>query len=113
MSYSNVVQWEELTVVASADITTSFVSAVVTSSQAVAMLVKNGTNGDVVLGIDGTTAKWGFPASSGSAYDVNANAPLPSRLLMLAKGTDVYVKWQGSAPGSPTGNLYIEFMEVS
>jgi hypothetical protein len=75
------------------------------------MLIKNGTNGDVVLGIDGTTAKWGFPPLSGAAYDMKTNGPFNTE-LMLRQGTIVYVKWNG-APGSPSGNLYIEFMEVA
>jgi hypothetical protein len=106
------VKFQTLTVVASASITTSYVAAVTVSLPVVMMGIKNGTNGDIVLGIDGTTAKWGFPASSGGAYDVTTNSPTHNQ-LMLSEGTTVYIKWQGSAPGSPTGNVYIEFMEVT
>jgi hypothetical protein len=111
MSGKDSVIWEPLTVVASGSVTTSFVAAVTITSPAVAMLIKNGTNGDIVIGIDGITPKWGFPASSGSAYDIKTNAPSNTQ-LMLQNHTTIYVKWQGSAPGTPTGNLYIEFMEV-
>jgi len=106
------VKFETLTVVASGSITTNYVAAVTVSLPVVMMGIKNGTNGDIVLGIDGSTAKWGFPASSGGAYDVTTNSPTHNQ-LMLAEGTTVYLKWQGSAPGSPTGNVYIEFMEVT
>lgn len=106
------VKFETLTVVASSSITTSYVAAVTVSLPVVMMGIKNGTNGDVVLGIDGSTAKWGFPASSGGAYDVTTNSPTHNQ-LMLSQGTTIYLKWQGSAPISPTGNVYIEFMEVT
>ena len=106
------VKFQTLTVVASSSITTSYVAAVTVSLPVVMMGIKNGTNGDVVFGIDGSTAKWGFPPSSGGAYDVTTNSPTNNQ-LMLAEGTTVYIKWQGSAPGSPTGNVYIEFMEVT
>ncbi len=106
------VNFETLTIIASADVTTSYVAAVTVTKPVIAMFIKNGTNGDVVFGIDGSTAKWGFPASSGAAYDVTANSPTHNQ-LMLSQGTTLYVKWEGSAPGSPTGNIYIEFMEVS
>lgn len=112
MAYKDHVIFENLTTVSAGSLTTSFVAAVTTSLRTVCMLVKNGTNGDVVLSFDGTNAKMGFPASSGTAYDMRTNAPFETQ-LMLSEGTTVYVKWQGSAPGSPTGNLYIEFMEVT
>ena len=106
------VVFEELTVVSSADITSSFVAVVTASLPVVAMFIKNGTNDDVLVGIDGTTAKWGFPANSGAAYDVTTNSPTHNQ-LMLSEGTTLYVQWADSGPGSPTGNLYIELMEVS
>lgn len=106
------VNFQTLTVVSSASITTSYVAVVTVTAPVVMMAIKNGTNGDVVLGIDGSTAKWGFPASSGGAYDVTTNSPTHNQ-LMLSVGTVVYIKWQGSAPGSPAGNVYIEFMEVA
>lgn len=106
------VNFQTLTVVAASSITTSYVAAVTVALPVVSMFIKNGTNGDVLLGIDGSTAKWGFPASSGGAYDVTTNSPTHNQ-LMLSEGTTVYIKWNGSAPGSPTGNVYIEFMEVT
>ena len=112
MAWKDNVQWQQLTVIASGSITTSYVASVTISSPSVCMLVKNGTNGDVVMGIDGTTAKWGFPPTSGAAYDIQTNTPFNTQ-LMLPKNTTIYVKWQGSAPGSPSGNLYLEFMEVT
>lgn len=110
--WKDTVQFETLTVVAAGSITTSYVAAVTVSLPVVMMGIKNGTNGDVVLGIDGSTAKWGFPASSGGAYDVTTNSPTHNQ-LMLSQGTTIYLKWEGSAPGSPSGNVYIEFMEVT
>lgn len=106
------VKFQTLTVVASSDLTTSYVAVVTVALPVVMMGIKNGTNGDVVLGIDGSTAKWGFPASSGGAYDVTTNSPTHNQ-LMLQQGTTIYIKWQGSAPMTPTGNVYIEFMEVT
>lgn len=111
MTWSNRASFQTLTVVSSASITTGYVAAVTLSSPCSMAAVKNGTNGDVVIGFDGTTAKWGFPASSGSAYDFTTNSPHITD-TMLPQGTTLYVKWQGSAPGAPTGNLYIEAMEV-
>ncbi len=106
------VNFQTLTVVASGSLTTSFVAAVTVNLPVIMLGIKNGTNGDVVLGIDGSTAKWGFPASSGGAYDITTNSPTHNQ-LMLSEGTVIYIKWQGSAPGSPTGNVYIELMEVT
>ena len=111
MTWSSSANFQTLTTVASASITTSYVLAVTLAFPAVMVGVKNGTNGDVLIGFDGTTAKWGFPASSGSAYDFQTNSPKISN-VMLPEGTTLYVKWNGSAPGSPTGNLYIELMQV-
>lgn len=105
------VNFETLTVVSAASLTTGYVAAVTVTRPVVAMFIKNGTNGDVVLGIDGTTAKWGMPPTSGTVYDITTNSPTHNQ-LMLSQGTTIFVKWQGSAPGSPTGNLYLEFMEV-
>jgi hypothetical protein len=111
MAYSGQVQFQTLTVVAAASITTSYVAAVTLAHPTIMAAVKNGTNGDVLIGFDASTAKWGFPASSGTAYDVRTNAPQNDE-LMLAAGTTLYIKWNGSAPVSPTGNLYIELMQV-
>ena len=106
------VKFQELTVVGAADITTGFVAVVTVDLPVVMIGIKNGTNGDVILGIDGTTAKWGFPPSSGGAYDVTTNSPSHNQ-LMLNQGTPIYIKWLDTAPGTPTGNVYIEFMEVT
>lgn len=106
------VKFQTLTVVAAGALTTSYVAVVTVALPVVMMGIKNGTNGDVVLGIDGSTAKWGFPASSGGAYDVTTNSPTHNQ-LMLQQGTTIYIKWEGSAPMTPTGNVYIEFMEVT
>jgi hypothetical protein len=106
------VKFQTLTVVAASGLTTSYVAVVTVALPVVMMGIKNGANGDVVLGIDGSTAKWGFPASSGGAYDVTTNSPTHNQ-LMLQQGTTIYIKWEGSAPGTPTGNVYIEFMEVT
>ncbi len=112
MAWKDYPTWQQLTIVASASITTSYVAAVTLSSPAASIFIKNGTNGDVLVGIDGSTAKWGFPASSGAAYDICTNSPKNNQLLQN-EGTTLYVKWNGSAPMSPTGNLYIEIMEVT
>lgn len=111
MTYSAQAQFETLTVVAAGSVTTSYVAAVTFSHPVVMFAIKNGTNGDVIAGIDGSTAKWGFPAVSGSAYDVAANHPQVTNLMLKANST-IYIKWQGSAPGTPTGNVYIEAMEI-
>jgi hypothetical protein len=112
MSNSGQVEFQQLTVIASSAVTTSYVAAVTVTKPCVMMGIKNGTNGDVVLGIDGSTAKWGFPPLSGGAYDIKTNAPENTE-LMLKANTTIYVKWLGSAPGTPSGNLYIELMEVT
>lgn len=112
MSYSGQVQFQTLTVVAASAITTGYVAAVTLAHPTIVMLCKNGTNGDVLLGTDATTAKWGFPASSGSAYDIRTNAPQNNE-LMLPANTTIYIKWNGTAPGTPTGNLYLELMQVT
>lgn len=106
------VSFENLTVVSAADLTTDFVALVTASKPVVSLFIKNGTNGDVVFGIDGTNAKWGFPPNSGGAYDVTTNSPTHNQ-LMLSEGTTIYGEWLGSAPDTPTGNIYIELMEVS
>lgn len=111
MTWSSSVQFQTLTVVAASSITTSYVAAVTLTSPAIMSAVKNGTNGDVLVGFDGTTDKWGFPASSGSAYDYQTNSPKISN-VMLPEGTTFFVKWNGSAPGTPTGSVYIEIMQV-
>ncbi len=112
MAWKDYIIWEPLTIVAASAITTSFVAVITITAPAICMLIKNGTNGDVLLGIDGTTAKWGFPASSGAAYDMTTNSPTYNQ-LMLREGTTIYIEWNGSAPSIPTGNVYIEFMEVA
>jgi len=109
--WSSRAQFQNLTIVASASVTTSYVAAVTLTSPAVMVAVKNGTNGDILIGIDGSTAIWGFPPSSGAAYDIKTNSPKPSE-LMLPNGTTLFIKWNGSAPGAPTGNVYIELMQV-
>ncbi len=111
MSYSGQVQFQTLTVVAASAITTGYVAVVTLAHPTIVMLAKNGTNGDVELGIDGSTAKWGFPPLSGSAYDIRTNAPQNNE-LMLAANTTINIKWNGSAPSSPTGNFYLELMQV-
>lgn len=105
------VNFETLTVVAGSALTTSYVAAVTVTRPVIEFTIKNGTNGDIVAGIDGTTAKWGFPPNSGGAYDITTNSPTYNQ-LMLSQGTTIFLKWQGSAPGSPIGNVYLEFMEV-
>lgn len=111
MTWSGQAQFQNLTIVAAADITTSYLSAVTISSPAVMIAVKNGTNGDVLFSFDKTNAKWGFPSLSGTAYDIRTNSPTTSN-LMLPANTNLSIKWNGSAPVSPSGNLYIEIMEV-
>jgi hypothetical protein len=120
MGWSGNVEFQNLIAIAASSITTGFVeiplfasgfSEGVTTSSTVMVAVKNGTNGDVLISFDGTNVKWGFPASSGTAYDVRTNSPQVSN-LMLPSGTTFQVKWNGSAPGIPTGNLYIELMQV-
>jgi hypothetical protein len=111
MSYSGQVQFQTLTIVASAAVTTGYVAAVTLSRPCIVMHAKNGTNGDVLMGIDGSTAKWGFPPLSGAAYDIRTNAPQNDE-LMIPAGTTLYVKWNGSAPAAPTGNFYIELTQV-
>lgn len=111
MTWTGRADFQQLTIVASAAITTSFVQVVVLTSPCVMTAVKNGTNGDVLISKNGTTAIWGFPASSGSAYDIRTNAPDVSD-LMLPSGTPLYISWNGAAPGTPTGNVYIELMQV-
>lgn len=108
--------FQTLTVVGASTITTSYVAKVTVALPVVSMFIKNGTNGDIEVGIDGSTAKWGFPGSSGGAYDVTTNSPTHNQ-LMLSEGTSIYVKWTNTAdspvPGSPAGSVYIEFMEVT
>src|SRR4030095_1763400 len=111
MSGLNQIQFQALTIIASSSVTTSYVSAVTLNNPAVMFAVKNGTNGDVLISFDGSTNHLGFPASSGSAYDIRTNAPTTSN-FMLPKNTNISVKWNGSAPSSPTGNVYIELMET-
>lgn len=114
MSYKDRVVWQQLTTVTAAALTTSLVSVVTLALPTPLVTIKNGTNGDVLIGMNdqsGIQAKWGFPASSGAAYDIRTNAPLPSD-LMLPAGTQLYASWNTAAPGSPTGNLYIELMQV-
>lgn len=110
------VKFQTLTVVGASTITNSYVSVVTVSLPVVMMGIKNGTNGDIELGIDGSTAQWGFPASSGGAYDVTTNSPTHNQ-LMLSQGTVIFIKWTNSVdspvPGSPSGSVYIEFMEVT
>lgn len=106
--------FQTLTIVAAASITTSYVAAVTLSSAATMFAVKNGTNGDVLISFDGTNAKLGFPPTSGSAYDIRTNAPYStSTNYLLPANTNLSIKWNGSAPASPTGNLYIEIMEIT
>lgn len=111
MAWSSQAQFQQLTVVAASSITTGYVLAVTLTAPTVMAAVKNGTNGDVLIGFDASTAKWGFPATSGTAYDFRTNSPQTSN-LMLPSGTNLYVKWNGTAPASPAGNLYIELMQV-
>lgn len=110
------VKFQTLTVVGASAITTSFVSVVTLTLPVIMIGIKNGTNGDIELGIDGSTAKWGFPASSGGAYDVTTNSPTHNQ-LMLSQGTTIYLKWTNTAdspvPGTPSGSVYIELMEVT
>ena len=112
MSYSGQVQFQTLTAVAASAITTGYVAVVTLAHPTIVAHMKNGTNGDVELGIDETTAKWGFPPLSGAAYDIRTNAPQNDE-LMLAANTTIYIKWNGSSPGTPTGNFYLEFMQVT
>jgi hypothetical protein len=111
MTWTSRAQFQTLTIVTSASITTSYVAVVTLNSPTVLAAVKNGTNGDVLIGTDGSTAIWGFPANSGAVYDVRTNSPQIAN-LMLPTGTVLYLKWNGSAPGTPSGNLYIELMQV-
>lgn len=110
------VNFQTLTVVGASTITTSFVAKVTVSLPVISFFLKNGTNGDIEVGIDGTTAKWGFPASSGGAYDVTTNSPTHNQ-LMQSEGTVLFIKWTNTAdspvPGAPVGSVYIEFMEVT
>jgi len=112
MTWSSRAQFQTLTTVASGSVTTSYVAAVTLTSPCVMIAVKNGTNGDILIGIDGVTAIWGFPANSGTAYDFTTNSPNVAQ-LMFPSGTALFLKWNGSAPGSPTGNIYIELMEIN
>jgi hypothetical protein len=111
MTWTSIAQFQKLTIVPSASITTSFVLVATLASSAVLIACKNGTNGDVLISFNGTTAVWGFPASSGSVYDIKTNSPKISE-LMLPANTPLFISWNTSAPGSPTGNVYIEIMEV-
>jgi hypothetical protein len=111
MTWSGQAQFQTLTVVAASAITTTFAEVVLTTHPVALAAVKNGTNGDVLISINGTTAIWGFPASSGSAYDIRTNSPTSSNLMFPAN-TPIFISWNGSAPGTPTGNVYIEFMQV-
>lgn len=111
MTWSSRAQFQNLLQIASSSLTTSYQLLGTTTAPCVMFACKNGTNGDVLVSFDGTNAKLGFPASSGSAYDVETNSPNIAQ-LMLPENTPIYVEWNGSAPESPTGNFYVELMQV-
>lgn len=76
-------------------------------SQAVCLVFKNATNGDVIISTDPTnsTGMLIFPANSYTSYDIRTNSPSVTD-LMFAAGTVFYAK--DGTTASTTGAFYIE-----
>jgi hypothetical protein len=45
--------------------------------------------------------------------DLTGNAPSNADIFDEVQGRSYYVKWKGSAPGSPTGDITIEYISAS
>lgn len=111
MTFSSQAQFQNLTIVPSTSITSSYISAVTTSNPTVLLAVKNGTNSDVSISFDGKNPKLGFPPTSESTYDLSSDAPSGNNLL-LSSNTTIFVRWEGIPPAITTGNFYIELIQV-
>ncbi len=80
------------------------------TTQAVCLIFKNQTNGDVLVSTDGTNTMLAFPANSYTVYDIRTNAPRNTDLL-FSIGTQFYVK--DGTTASTTGTFYIEAVIVN
>lgn len=99
----NYVKNEDLREVASADLTTSYVAlGGPLEHRAYIVTVMNNTNGDVYLTRDSTKNQKRIAAQSGRVSDYKTDDAVDG------KDVQYYVKWAGSAPGSPTGDFWLE-----
>lgn len=69
---------------------------------------KNYLNGAVYLTYDLTENQMWFPASLYQIENHTANSPANGDVWDEPQGRAYYIKWDGSAPGSPTGKFVIE-----
>lgn len=99
----NYVKNEAIREVAASSLTTSYVAlGAPLEHRAYIVTVVNNTNGEVYLTRTPTQNEKRFPAPSSRVSDYKSDDAVDG------EGTQYYVKWAGSAPGSPTGNFWIE-----
>ena len=99
----NYVKNEAIREVASADLTTSYVAlGTPLEHRAYIVTVMNNTNGDVYLTRMTTRNEKRIAAQSGRVSDYKTDDSVDGQ------DTQYYVKWAGTPPVSPTGDIWLE-----
>lgn len=108
--YKYTATFDTIRSVAGGSVTGSFaIVGTATTNGIVAFSLKNQTDGDVIVSLDGTNAMLYIPANSYAVWDIRTNAPFNTD-YMFPVGTSFFVK-QGTVSPS-TGTFYIETMKL-
>lgn len=91
-----------------ADITTSFTLIGVLPAFTRIIKIKGNLNGAVYLTYDPSVEQIWMASGMSQVEDHCANTPSNLQTWGEPSGRPYYIKWDGSAPGSPTGKLVIE-----
>ena len=103
---AQVVYAEQIKTLANGSIGASYAAVGSAFSEACRIVtIINGTDGDMLFSLDGSTDHLFLPARTPQLFDWNANRDRVNNFWVMAPGTQIFVK-QSTAPSS--GAVYVE-----